>query len=157
MTAISQDLQDYQWTTEVIKDTFQTCFYGFCLLRIIHIVAATRIKFPLKLILIGKTDLNNTYQRIHANAKIASTCISSVRKLAFLFLCLPFGTTPAPEECITIIEAESDLVNDFLADTSWDATNRKSLHRHVLSREEYLPASDPIVKSDQLAVNIKAK
>ena len=30
-------------------------------------------------------------------------------------------------------------------------------HRHLLPREDYLPDPDPLVKADQLAVNIEAK
>ena len=38
----------------VLKDTLQTYFYGFFLLRLLHMVAAIRIKWPSKHILIGK-------------------------------------------------------------------------------------------------------
>ena len=94
---------------------------------------------------------------VHANAQIAATCISIVGKLAFLCLCLPFGATTAPAEYITISEAAIDLGDDLLADTSWDATNLQLPDWHLLPREDYLPASDPIVKVDQLAVYIKVK
>ena len=83
--------------------------------------------------------------------------ISIVGKLNFLCLRLPFGTTPSPLEYTTISEAEIDLGNDLLADTPWDATNLQSPHRHLIPREYYLPASDLLVKADQLAVDIKAK
>ena len=102
---------------QVLKETLQTCFYGFCFLRILHIIAAMCIKCPSKRILIGKTDLDVAYQRVHANAQIASTCIAIVGKLAFLCLCLTFGTTPAPEEYTTISEESIDLGNDLLVDT----------------------------------------
>ena len=81
----------------VLKETLQPCFYGFCLLRIIHMMAAMRIKWPSKHILIGKIDLDDAYRSIHTNAQIAATFIAIVVKLAFLCLCLTFGTTPAPE------------------------------------------------------------
>ena len=35
--------------------------------------------------------------------------------------------------------------------------NLQSPHRHLLPRQDYLPPSDPLVKADQLAVNIEAK
>ena len=46
---------------QVLKGNPQTCFYGFCLLRILHMIAAMRIKWPSKRIMIGKTDLDAAY------------------------------------------------------------------------------------------------
>ena len=68
-----------------------------------------------------------------------------------------FGTTPAPAEYTTISEAKVDLGNDLLTDASWYSMNLQSPHRHLLPRQDYLPPSDPLVKADQLAVNIEAK
>ena len=78
------------------------------------------------------------------------------RKLAFLCLHLPFGTTPALVEYTTISKAEIDLGGDLLTDMSWDAKNIQSPHRHLLPREDYLPESETLVKADQLAMNIKS-
>ena len=113
-------------------------------------ISAMRIKWPSKCILIVKTDLDAAYQSVHENMQIASTCISIVVKVAFLFLRLHLGTTPAPEKYTT-------LGNYLLADASWDATNVQSPHRHLLPRYYYLPTSELLVKADQLAVNIEAK
>ena len=68
------------------------------------------------MIIIGKTDLDAAYRRIHANAKTPSTCITIVEKLAFICLKLPFGTTHAPAEYTTISKAEIDLGNNTLRD-----------------------------------------
>ena len=86
----------------VLRDTLQLCFYGFCLLRILQMIAAMRIKWTSKCILIVKIDLDAAYRRVHANAKIVSTCIPIVEKPAFLCLCLTFVTTHTPEEYTTI-------------------------------------------------------
>ena len=64
-----------------------------------------RIKWNSKRTLIGKTDLDDAYPSVQTNAQIAATCIVIVGKLAFLYLCLTFGTTPAPEEYTNISEA----------------------------------------------------
>ena len=103
---------------QVQQESLQPCFYGFCLLRILHIISAMRSRWPTKQILIGKTDLDAAYRRIHTNVKTASTCIAIVDKLAFLFLRLPFGTTPAPAEYTTVSEAAIYLGNDLLQDQS---------------------------------------
>ena len=70
---------------------------------------------------------------------------------------LPFGTTPVPEEYTNISEASIELGNDLFTDTSWDVTNLQSLHRNLLPVEDYIPASDTLVKEDKLAVNIEIK
>ena len=120
-------------------------------------IAAMRIKRTSKRILMGNIDLNAAYRHIHANAQISATCIVIVGKIAFLYLRLPFGTTPTPSEYTTISEAEIDLGDDLLADMSWDAKNLQLPHRHLLPREYYLPSSDLLVKAEQLTVDIKAK
>ena len=79
-------------------ESLEPCFYGFCLLRILHMISAMQSRRPTVRILIWKTDLDAAYLRIHANAKTSSTCIEIVNKLAFLCLTLPFGTTPATAE-----------------------------------------------------------
>ena len=66
-----------------------------------------------KRILIGKTDLDASYCRIHANATTTPTRIAIVDEIYFLCLRLPFGTTPAPSEYKNVSEAEIDLGNDL--------------------------------------------
>ena len=81
-------------------------------------ISAMRSRCPTKRILIGKTDLEAAYRRIHANAKTASTCIAIVDEIDFLCLRLPLGTTPASAEYTTISEAVIYLDNDLLQDKS---------------------------------------
>ena len=100
----------------VLRDTLQLCFYGFCLLSILQMIAAMRIKWPSKCILIVKTDLDAAYQLVHANAKIMSTCIKIVENPAFICLRLTFGTTHTPAEYTTLSKAEIELGNDLLVD-----------------------------------------
>ena len=80
----------------VLKETLHPCFYGSCLLRILHMIASMRIKWPSKRIMIGKTELDAAYHSFHSNAQIASTCIAIVVKITFLCLHLTFSTTPTP-------------------------------------------------------------
>ena len=101
----------------VQRESLQPYFYGFCLLRILHMISAMRSRWPTK-IFIGKTDLGAAYRRIRANAKTALTCTAIVDELAFLCLMLLFCTTPAPAEYPTTSEAAIDLGNDILQDKS---------------------------------------
>ena len=68
-----QGLSGLYMNNRVLGDTPHLCFYGFFLLRILQMIAAMRIKWPSKFIMIGKTDLYAAYRRVHANAKITST------------------------------------------------------------------------------------
>ena len=95
-------------------ESLQPCFYDFCLLRILHMISAIPNKWPTKWIFIGKMDLDAAYPRIHENSTTGSTCIAIVDKLAFLCLWLPFGTTPAPSEYMTVRKAAIDLGNNIL-------------------------------------------
>ena len=54
-------------------------------------------------------------------------------------------------------EAERDLVNDLLMETSWDAIDLQSTHRHLLPGEDYVPTSDSLVKVDTIAVDVESK
>ena len=66
----------------VQQESLQPYFYGLCLLRILHMIYAMQSRSPTKLILIGKTDLDAAYRRIHANTTTASTCVVIVDELA---------------------------------------------------------------------------
>ena len=65
---------------------------------------------------------------LHPLGWSASTCIAIVNELSFLFLRLPFGTTPAPEEYTTVSEAAINLGNNLLQDQSWDTGDINSPH-----------------------------
>ena len=95
-----------------------------------------RSRWPTKRIIIGKTDLDAAYLRIHANATTVSTCIAIFDEIAFLCLRLPFGNAPAPAEYTTVSEAEIDLGNNLLWDEYWDTDDLNSPHRSLLPQEE---------------------
>ena len=120
----------------VQRESLQPCFYCFCLLRIPRMISAMKIKWPTKLILIGKTDLGAAYHWIHANATNLPACIAILDELAFLCLSLTFGNTPAPAEYKTVSEAEIYLGKDLLRYESWDTYDLKSPHRSLLPQEE---------------------
>ena len=49
------------------------------------------------------------------------------------------------------------LTNDLPMYTSWDTIDLQSPYIHLLSKEVYLPPSDPLVQADTLEVDIEAK
>ena len=115
-------------------------------------ISAMQSRWPTKLILIRKTDLDASYRRIHANATTASTCIAIVYELSFLCLRLPLGTTPAPAEYTTVSEAAIDLGNDILRDESWDTDDLNLPHRSLLPQEYKQKSSSHLETADPLAV-----
>ena len=119
-------------------------------------ISAMRKRWPTKRILIGETELDATYLRIHAQAKTTSTCIAIVDELVFLCLRLPFVTTPAPAEYTTISEAAIDLGNDLLQDQSWDTDDLNSPHISLLLPEEKQKSASHLSKAYPSAVQIMA-
>ena len=116
--------------------------------------SALQSRCPKKRILIGKTDLDASYRRIHANSTTASTCIAIVDKLSFLYLRLTFGTTPAPAEYIIVSEAATDPGIDLLRDESWDTDDLNSPHRSLLPQEEKQISASHLATAYPLAVDI---
>ena len=119
-------------------------------------ISAMQSRWPTKRILIGNTYLDAAYRRIHTNATTASTCIAIVDKLSFICLRLPFGTTPAPAEYMTVIEAAIDLDNGILQDESWDTDDLEYPHQSLLLQEEKNQSSSHLATADPLALDITA-
>ena len=140
----------------VQRDLLQPCFYGFCLLRIIHMISVMQVRWPTKRIIIRKTVLDAASLRINANATTVSTCIAIVNKLAFLCLRLPFGTTPEPAEYTTVSEAEIEPGNNLLRYESWDTDDLNLPHRSLLPQEDKHQSASHFAMADPLAVDITA-
>ena len=119
-------------------------------------ISAMRSKWQKKRILIGETDLDVAYRRIHANSTNASTCIAIVDNISFLCLSLTFGTTPIPAEYTTVSEAAIDLGNDLLGDESWDTDDLNFPHLSLLPQEEKQQSASHISTTEPLEVEITA-
>ena len=117
-------------------------------------ISAMQSRWPKKRIIIGKTDLDVAYRRIHANTTTTYTCTAIVDDLAFLCLKLPFVITPIPAEYMTVSEAKIDLGNDLLRDESWDTDDLNSPHRSLLTQDEKQQSSSHLETADPLAVEI---
>ena len=117
-------------------------------------ISAMRSKWPTKRILLGKTDLDASYRRIHANVTTASTCIVIVDELAFICLWLTFVATPTPVEYTIVSEAAIDLGNDLLQDKSWDIDDLNSPHQSLLPQEDKQQSTSSLEITYPLAVYI---
>ena len=98
-------------------DALIPCIFGFALLRLLHAIHALRLQFPSTRILLGKTDLEKAYRRMHVHAHIAAACIAIIGPFAHVMCRLPFGATAAPQEWCVGFEIYIDLVNELLAST----------------------------------------
>ena len=107
-----------------------------------------------KRILIGKTDLDTAYRRIHAKSKTALTYIAVVDEIDFLCLRLPFGTPPAPAEYTTVSEEAIDLGTDLLQDESLDTDDLNSPHQSLIPQEEKQKSESHLATEDPLEVVI---
>ena len=117
---------------QVQQESLKICFCGFFLLSIIHMISAMWGKWPTKRIFTGKRDwmqpttesMQKIYDRIDLNINRL--------KMSFLYLRLPFSTTPAPVQYTTIKKNAIYLGNDLLRDELWDTTYINSPHRNLL-------------------------
>ena len=119
-------------------------------------ISEMRSKWATKHILIGKTYLDAAYLWIYAYATTTSKYIAIVDKLALICLWLPFGTTLAPAEYMTVSEAEIDLGNDLLRDKSWDTDDLKSPHIYLLPQEDKQHPTSNFETADPLSLDITA-
>lgn len=93
--------------TRTIKEDFEPCFYSHCLRRIINYTVYLRSRHPATLVML-KVDLDAAYHCIHAHWSFAVQCTVVIGAIAFLLLCLPFGTTAAPSEFCVVSEITCD-------------------------------------------------
>ena len=102
------------------RECLEPCFYGHCLLRLLHAIQTMRIHHPHLMILLIKYDLDSVYRRLHVVAKMAVLAITILKQLAYILLRLPFGVANGPSDYCVISEPIIDLANDILRDESWD-------------------------------------
>ena len=113
------------------KDTLTECFYGHCLLRILHGIHVIRLQNPITQVFITKLDLDAAYRRLHVLASMAVKTITIIGKIAYILMRLPFGVTNGPSDFSLISEPLMDLTNDLLRDTTWDTNITHSpVHKH---------------------------
>ena len=80
--------------------------------------------------------MDAAFRRIHANSTTALVCISIVEEIAFLFLRLPFFTTPAPTYYMFVRGVSIYIGKDLLRDESWDTDDINSSHQSLLPQEK---------------------
>ena len=104
----------------LIRGLLTNCFYGYCLIRVLHNTHIMRWKYPLIAILIIKLNLESAYRRLHVTANLVLATITIIKQLAYQLIWLPFGVANGPCGCSIISEAIFDLSNDILRGASFD-------------------------------------
>jgi len=140
---------------QVIEALLQDCIYGQCLKRVIHGIHNMRYNHKNKKIFMTKYDMDAAYRRLHTSIHHALKCVTSIDKIAYIPLRLPFGVSPGPSLYSTISECIYDAVNDLLNEPAWNRTKLNSPYASKLpDKEEYMQRDTPVHTVRELAVYI---
>ena len=147
--------------TRLRREELEPCYYGHCLLRLLHALHSMRLHDPHLVILLIKYDLDAAYRRLHVMAKMAALAITIFKNIAYILLRLPFGVANGPSDYCIISEPVIDLANDILRDKTWrpDEVNSplrekfdepKTKNNNLTSFAEARPLFVPVPTSLQL-------
>ena len=70
--------------------------------------------------------MDSAYRRLFVWLKHALLCCTIVGSLAYILLCLPFGSSPAAGEFSILSDFIADLATTLVLDKSWDPSNFRS-------------------------------
>ena len=99
---------------------YSEMIFGWCLLRIIHLIVSLRLHYPTQRILITKYNHSDAYHRMAHSANAAAQTISVAAGLAFIALRLTFGGSPNPPAWTLFSEMVTDLANEISQCEAWD-------------------------------------
>ena len=139
----------------LLRDLLTECYYGHCLLRILHTIHVMRLRHPLLCILLIKIDLDAAYRRLHVTAAMAVLTITIIKKIAYILLRLPFGVANGPNDYSLVSEPIFDITNDILRDPTYDPSQLHSPIQHRLQDKELSHhQSTPFGKARKLFVDV---
>ena len=109
--------------------------YGWCLLRLLHYVAALRVRHPKVRIFISKFDYSDAYKRISQSPRASAASVIRFGEVAYICWRMVFGGSPNPAGFSGFSEMLTDFANE-------------------LAMSEYSPNdfSSPTVKQSHLEV-----
>lgn len=82
--------------------------------------------YPNKRTFITKLDLDVAYQCLHFIAAMVVVTITTLKKITYILLRLPFGVVNGPNDFSILSKPTMDLTNDILRDKEWDSTANHS-------------------------------
>ena len=93
----------------MIRELLTDCYYGHCLLRVLHNIHTMRRRCPKTKILIIKYDIDSAYRRLHVAVLMALLTITVIGEIAYVLLRLPFGVANGPNDFSIVSECIFDL------------------------------------------------
>ena len=127
---------------------------GYCLLRLLHYIAALQLAFPTTPILIQKVDCKSAYKRVHLHPDTAIQCCSIYKDFVLIPLRAIFGGAPCPSEWGIISKTTADIANHILNHTDWDPSNLHSPNQHLIAPPALLPKEQPFGSAKPMTVSI---
>ena len=95
------------------RDLLTDCFYGHCLIRILHAIYTMRLTCPMLAILITKLDIDVTYRRLYVVAIMAIQTITVINKIAYILLRLQKDVANGPNHFSIVSETIMDIANGY--------------------------------------------
>ena len=138
--------------SRIDMSAYAEMIFGWCLLRIIHLIVSLRFHYPLTRVLISKYDYSDAYRRMAHDADAASQTISVAAGLAFIALRLTFGGSPNPPAWTLFSEMVTDLANEISQCDDWDPSALHSPAQPVAPEPVRLPESIPLAPAAPLGV-----
>ena len=138
------------------EDMLEPLIYGYMFSRLLHMIHAMRMTYPLMVILLCKYDLDSAYRRMHMSAASCAKCICMTAVCALVYLRLTFGGSSSPAEWCIIIELATDLANDIANNPHWrhKTTFAKEPDPSRLLPPVLLPASDAFAQALPVDVHL---
>jgi hypothetical protein len=138
--------------SRIDMDAYPEMIFGWCLLRIIHLIISLRLHYPQTRILISKYDYSDAYRRMAHSASAAAQTIAASAGLAFIALRLTFGGSPNPPSWILFSEMVTDLANEIAQCDKWEPSALHSPAQPLAPAPIRLPDSIPIAQASPLGV-----
>jgi hypothetical protein len=126
--------------------------FGWCLLRIIHLIVSLQLHYPHSRILITKYNYSDACRRMAHSASAAAQTIAVFAGLTFIALRLTFGESPNPPSWTLFSEMLTDLANEITQCDEWEPSHLHSPAQPVTPAPVRLPDSMPIALASQLDV-----
>jgi len=105
--------------SRIDMDAYPEMIYGWCLMRILHFIAALRFRFPNQRIFIAKYDYSDAYRRMCHSANAAAQSVAILSGVAYIALRLTFGGSPNPQGWCLFSEMVADASNELLMNPDW--------------------------------------
>ena len=114
--------------------------YGWCLFRLLHYIAALRVRHPGVQIFISKFDYSDAYKRISQSPRSSAASVIRFGEVAYICWRMVFGGSPNPAGFSGFSEMLTDLANEIaMSDYSpedYVSPTVRSSHLQVRETEE---------------------